>query len=52
MPERYCAACDRPVTVRYRFDGEPVMWTCEVHGIRDEGEVHSLDQYREVTADA
>jgi len=50
MTDRYCAACDRPVTVRYTFDGEPVMWTCEVHGIRDESEVHGLEHQREVIA--
>jgi len=35
-----CGACGEQVSVRYTFDGEPVFWTCERHGIRDEGEVY------------
>jgi hypothetical protein len=38
---RRCGACDQEVTVRYTFEGEPVFWTCERHGILDADEVHS-----------
>jgi hypothetical protein len=34
-----CVTCDRAVSVRWFVDGEPVFWTCEVHGIRDQSEV-------------